>query len=665
MKYLEWNNAIINHFFNTENEEKEVTLYFSEDVIREIGEKNFTLPEDGYVVDFFKALRNGVNGTTNNYIQRILDLESKYSQGCRGVQQIPLNYPPYLSYLLSFLLPFTSGTLPDGFRMTNFHDIVKLYFEERNLTTNYDQQIKFRLNEVDHLWNNIFDWLFESNNISLGYIEKIENPALNRKYVSKFEYHIIFRKEQEDKLSIIFDENNILPNEPIEEFKIKQLLIDNAITLRLTGDTVTKIRNNEYIGEKLVKRAFNYYKNWDGTNRYDYSKTSDSTTIQRGFSRKRIVLCLKFDILTQKIEVQHLRTYSIDGLPEEFTLTDITNKEFKNIEQCLQNPLYSTAITECFQNLNQNVELKDKSNRIKYTWKSKDFYLFKKDAQLNDWVEIPQIEFNANKTLIVAKRKFYDEKLKNWFEAESIPANHKNLYNDNTKNNLLDEWLALTIEQITKYQHPNLAELKTGPESTPKINFNKEFFFDACFYSDVLPDVWVENCEIESGEIVAEYNENTSIPLQKIESTFCFKSEHVQRKDQEFKLRYNNIEYPRFVKIIAFDKRKTNYEIEQTQPKRNLIGNSVKPYENPTNYFQGIEHHFNDETIRKMKPFKPFYKYSKIRMTQFQSIHSAISIKYTKEIFYLTTFQRKVEFRKMNMITLLLTYCEVLKTRKT
>jgi hypothetical protein len=605
MNYLEWNNAIINHFFNPENEEKEVILYFSEEMIKEIGEENFLLPEDGYVEDFFCALRLGIYGTpNNNYIHRINDLENRYSQGCRGVEKIPFNYPPYLTYLLAFMLPFTSGKLQEGFRMTNFHDIVKLYFENKQLTTNYDRQIKFRLNEIDHLWNKIFDWLFENNNFSLGYIEKIEHPVPNRRYVSKFEYHIVFRKEQEDKLSIIFDNNNILPNEPLGESKIKQLLIDNARELHLTSDTVTKIRNNEYLGEKLVKRAYNYYKNWDGTNRYNYLKNFENTTRVRGFSRKRLVICLKFDILSQKIEIKNFRILSPGGLLEEFTLTDNENNEYKGIEQSLQNPLYSTPITKCFQNFDHNIELKDNSNRIKYTWKSKEFYLFKKDIQLNDWVEISQIEFNAYKTLIISKKRFYSENLKTWLEAESIPTFHKKLYDDNSKNNLPDEWLALTVEQITKYQHPTLPELKTAPETTPKINFEKEYFFNACFYSDILPNVWVENCEVEREQIIAEYFDNKSIPLQKVDDSnlFRFTNEHLLFKNQDFKLKYSNIEYPRFVKILDFDKKKTNEEIKQIQPKRNLIGNTIKSSENPTNYFQGIEHCFENTKIQRMKP---------------------------------------------------------------
>jgi hypothetical protein len=604
MNYLEWNNAIINHFFNSENEEKEVLLYFSEDVINEIGEKNFPLPEEGYVDDFFRALRLGISGIqNNNYIQRILDLENRYLDKCHEVDNIPFNYPPYLTYLLAFMLPFTSGGILDGLNSNNFHHYAKEYFEKKKLCGDYDNRIKNKLKLIDYLWNKIIYWLFEDNNFSLGIIETIDNPVSTRKYVSKFEYHIIFRKEQEDKLSIIFDNNNILPNEPLDENNIKQLLLDNAKELRFTNDTVTKIINNEYIGEKLVKRAYTYYKNWDGTNKYDYSKNSSNETKQRAYSRKRIVLCLKFDVLTQIIEAKHFRIYSVDGLPEEFHLIDSTNKEYKGIEQSLQNPLYSNPITDCFQNFNHGIELKDNVNKIKCSWKEKAFYVFKKDSQLNDWVEIPRIEFNIGKTLILATKSFYESNLKTWFESDNIPTNYKKLYNNNSKNNLPDDWLALTVEQITKYQHPNINELRTSSEATPKINFDKEFFLDACIYSDILPNVWIENTEIDNDLIITEYNDGLVLSLKKNEdlNIFHFTEEHLNFKNKCFKIKYRDVEYPRYLKIIDFDKKKTNEEIKQIQPKRNLIGNNIKPYENLTNYFQGIEHCFDNNDTKILK----------------------------------------------------------------
>ncbi|HHX70184.1 MAG TPA: hypothetical protein GX708_19300 [Gallicola sp.] len=607
MNYLEWNNAVINHFFNSENDEKEVILYFSEDIIKEIGENNFSLPENGYVEDFFRAIRSGVVGIRNDdYIQRMLELDAKYRQGCRAIERIPFNYPPYLTYLLTFLLPFTSGNLLEGFSRSNFHDIAKSYFETNKLTDDYDRKIKFCLKEIDHLWGDIFKWLFEHKNLSLGYIEKIENPVFNRRYVNKFEYHIIFRKEQEEQLSIIFDENNILPNEPISENKIKELLIVNANKLRLTKDVIKRIKEDEYVGEKLVKRAFNYYINWDGTNRYDYSKrTNDTILLKRGYSRKRLALCLDFNSLSQEIKIKYLRIFSSDGLSEEFSLSDLKEREYSGIEQSLKNPLYSTPVENCFNSLEEDIQLEDSVNRIKYNWKVKDFYLFKRDSQLKDWIEIPQIEYNIGKTLILVKRAFYYTYLSEWFEKD-IPTNYKKIYTENYKTKLPDGWIAITVDQITKYQHPSLMELKIRTGQVPKINFNKEFFYNSCIYTDFLPNVWIENVEIESEELIAEYEDGSKLPLKfdTVSKKFFFKDSHLQKKGFYFKLKYGEIEYPRFIKIVEFENKKSNEEIESIQPKRNLIGNIARPNEDVANFFKGIEHDFDSDLVREIKPLQ-------------------------------------------------------------
>ena len=101
MTYLEWNNAIIKHFFNPENELKEVMLYFNEAIIDEIGINNFEKPEEGYVEDFYKALRAGVIGSPNeNYIGRMLSLEERYRKGVQRIDGIEFEYPPNLSYLI-------------------------------------------------------------------------------------------------------------------------------------------------------------------------------------------------------------------------------------------------------------------------------------------------------------------------------------------------------------------------------------------------------------------------------------------------------------------------------------------------------------------------------------------------------------------------------------
>ncbi|MBK9415438.1 MAG: hypothetical protein IPN61_18805 [Bacteroidetes bacterium] len=599
MTYLEWNNAIIKHFFNPEKEEKEVMLYFSETIIDEIGNNNFAKPDEGYIENFYKALRLGVPGIDNeNYIDRILALEKKYRDGCKGIADVVFEYPPYFSYILAFILPFTSGAANEDFNMNNFHDYVKEFFEEKQLTKNYVGHIKNRLIDIDGLWKKINDWLMDEKNFSFGILEEIIPPQ-QRKFVGKFEYHILFRKEQEERLSMVFDENDILPGGAISENEVRRILINNYQRLKLSINTKNRINDPEdYIGRKILKRVLSFYKNWNGI--------IHTVEGQRGYSRNRLVLCLDFNLLNQRINLKYFRIFSINGIPENLRLEKRDGVFLEDkIHQI--NSFYSNPILNCFVDLNTNIQLVDNSARIKYNWKDKKFYIFKKISDF-DWVEIPKVDYNAGKTVIICKNIFYENELKYWFENIS---GSKRLFNNNALTNLPNDWLALTVESITDYPHLTIQELIPDPELKPKINFDKSFYIDGKLFKDKLPIVWLENTETID-KVIAKYEDGSEIPLNQLTkddegisslvNQFTFSDEHIisGNLNQQFKLVCNNISTHRFLQITDFKKR-NNTEIENLLPKRDVIGQLTLADEN---YFKGIEHFFTQNKIAETIPFQ-------------------------------------------------------------
>ncbi len=599
MNYLQWNIAITNHFFNQENEENEVTLYFSERIILEIGAANFEEPEDGYLDDFFTAMRLGVNGINNNdYIQRILDLEERFLTGTIAIAGVPFRYPPYFTYLLAFILPFTSGEVNVSFSMSNFHGVAKKYFEEKQLTKNYDKYILLNLRRIDFLWNKLNNWLIEELNFGLGYLEEL-NPPGNRAYVRKFEYHILFRKEQEERLAKVFEQNQILPDDIISEEQIKKLLIHNSTFLRISDRTKDKINKSDYIGDKIIKRAHRFYQKWTGA--------SHIVDGERGFSRKKLILCIDFNTLSQRITPKYFRAFTKDALPENCIVNKPNGEIIENFTQEVE--LYSNPISDCFIDFNTNVELKDESNRIKYNWKVKNFYLFKKVSHF-DWVEIPKVEFNAGKSLIVCKKEFYERELNNWFNE--IPGSKK-LLDKNERTLLSNEWLALWIDEITKFPHPEVLELKIQQEDKPRINFNKELFFGGLFFKDKLPNVWIENAENKK-PVIAVYENEEIILNQKFETELdengkvigypvnlhFFTDKHLVKLNLPFKLKSGDIETQRFLTITDF-KKVENENIDAILPKRNSIGQITN---SDFNYSKGIEHFFTSEKINSIKIYQ-------------------------------------------------------------
>jgi hypothetical protein len=589
MNYLEWNNAIISHFFDPINEEKEVMLYFSENIIIEIGESKFEKPDRGYLQDFYEALKLGVSGIPNyNYIERILRLEQRYIDGVRAIDAVTIEYPPYFTYLLAFILPFTSGHVSQEFNMNNFHDYVQVFFEEKELCKNYDKVVKNNLFEIDRLWGKINDWLIDENNFSLGYLEEV-NPPVQRKYVGKFEYHILFRKEQEERLSNVFDENNILPGGVISEAEIRILLANNYQQLKLSEATRSRIRDiHDYVGNIIVRRARAFYKSWNGI--------THTVEGQRGYSRNRLALCLDFNSITRKINFKYFRIFSKEVIPENLKFQN--HDEITILNEFHQvNSFYSNPLINCFTNVSTACQLVDFAARSKYTWKAKDFYLFKKISNF-DWVEIPKVEYNVGKTLVVSKDQFFQENLKKWFEDIS---GSKVLYN-NSETQLENGWIAFTIDAISNHPHTTIEELIIDLNESPKIVFDKSFYIDGKLFKDKLPIVWLENTE-KADDIIAKYEDGSEVRLNhhttqyegvtSFVNKFSFTNDHVNkiRLNQKFKLVCDDISTHRFLVITDF-KKIENGTIENLLLKRDEIGQMTDAEEN---YFRGLEFFFKKE----------------------------------------------------------------------
>ena len=613
MKYLEWNNAIINHYFNAENEEKEVILYFSERIIEEIGINNFEEPEDCYINDFYKALRIGVPGISSDYIQRILELENKYENSTKAIEGIPLNYPPYFTYFIAFILPFTSGEPIESFNTNNFYGYVNSFFKEKGLVLDEYNFGSSKFREIDNFWGKINNWLIEQSHFQLGYLEEIQ-PSPTRKYVGKFAYHILFRKEQEEKLSTIFDKEVLLPNESLSEKEIQQLLIKYSGELKISEATKQQIKKEDYFGELIIKRALKYYNNWDGTN-YDNSAS-------KGYSRAHLAMCLTFNRITKKIGLTHYRIYSNKGIPENSVLKYNEEKitDIKLVSEKYSNPIHIDI------NIEKKVELIDEANQVKYTFKPRDFYIFKNSPEFKEWIQIPRVEFNVGKTIIITKRSFFNEKLKQWFEK--IDNENKKLLENKEKSGLPDNWLAFTVNTITSHSHPEIIDLSPKKEDKPKINFDRSFYENGNFFVNKLPLIWVENLDTDEN-ICAVFEDETIIPLSRKyedQPLFTFTNAHLERKNEKFKLVCDDIESPRFYQVVDFEK-KSNDEIEILLPKRSSTGKIIDDARGE-NYLKGVEPFLDNANVSQYRIYQNLLDKQIVFISGIQANNFTSKIKY-------------------------------------
>jgi|ERR1035437_1370427 hypothetical protein len=577
MNYLEWNNAIISYYFNIDNSEKEVVLYFSEVVIYEIGSNNFPNPKDGYIEDFYNALRNGIRAIDNtNYIDRILELNNLHLNHRESLEGIPIKFPSYLTYMLSLTLPFTSGKKAGDFRLNNFHDIAKEFFREKQLCFEYDRIVKHDLTRIDFLWQEISNYLINVQNFGFGFIENIE-PPVNYKFVGKYLHHVLFRREQEEKLTKVFDKENILPGDNLDRIKIKNLLINNKLFLNLKQTTVKAIsEENSFVGKKIIDRVLIFYKNWDGT---EYSDLNNFES--RGFSRNRLVLCLDFNKLKLEIKYKYLRIVSLKEYPDEIELTYNDKKLPENIYQVYKE--YSSPIKDVFIDLNTDIELKSNALRWKFNWNKDKFYLFKKEQiRFNEWVQIFKVQPNQGPVILICRKDYYSTiNQNNWLTQFGTRCK---VFINNKVSNLDSDWILISFDNILEFPHPSILELKLEENEKKEIVFNTAFYYNGCFYKDRLPEITISNRLIPE-PLFAKYKDGSIIEFENVDNKYVFLDTHKIKIGLEFKLESGGIESKLFYKIIGFEAVNTN-NIEILLPRRDSVGQITNE---EANFCKGLE----------------------------------------------------------------------------
>jgi hypothetical protein len=148
MRYDDWNLALGQHFFNEEMPGREVLLYANEKLIRAIG------GSDDALSGFIQVLKEGPPGATRR------GLCQKALQVYRDWRTRSLEYPPYIGYLILFVL--AGGTEDDFASHAYYPRIHRLLGEEPDLgmLPSFDQMIE--------LWSDLEKWSREDKHEELG-----------------------------------------------------------------------------------------------------------------------------------------------------------------------------------------------------------------------------------------------------------------------------------------------------------------------------------------------------------------------------------------------------------------------------------------------------------------------------------------------------------------
>ena len=107
MNYLEWNNLIGQHFFNTANAGKDVYLYITKNEIIELAGNSLpaTSPEEIWS-DFIKAIKKGIPGSAQlSLIDKSIYALKKSQDKVLRIEGTEILRPAYITYLTFFVSP--------------------------------------------------------------------------------------------------------------------------------------------------------------------------------------------------------------------------------------------------------------------------------------------------------------------------------------------------------------------------------------------------------------------------------------------------------------------------------------------------------------------------------------------------------------------------------
>ncbi|QIY83004.1 hypothetical protein HER18_05355 [Chryseobacterium sp. NEB161] len=123
MKYLQWNNVISAYFFNSTNLGKDIYLYLTRKDIINIARQYFNEEtEDEIWADFITSIKRGIPGSNGNIIAKAKYAHSKNNLVGRNksdgtpatIEDIPVLYPPFISYLVFLVLPLIENFNSDN-----------------------------------------------------------------------------------------------------------------------------------------------------------------------------------------------------------------------------------------------------------------------------------------------------------------------------------------------------------------------------------------------------------------------------------------------------------------------------------------------------------------------------------------------------------------------
>ncbi|WP_432671112.1 hypothetical protein [Flavobacterium sp. SM2513] len=420
--YKKWNQLLVEFFFNSKNEGKEVPCFFVyEELFDEISNFQYTLSD--FELSIEKELRSKL--FSNKFNEFYESSRPQLIEGRNLRKDIP-KYFGLLIYLIFSLGKSQNESLSVSNVYTRINNIGKNRFKNKwsEINTAFARDI------LELVWYDLQDWSTNYKAKKLGYFSIQDPKSKQRKYVSRIERHGIFNSGHFRQLFDVLIEIGIAPKENISAEKWLEIFIGNKKRIGNAENIIEYLKEDSGLKDTILKFINDYYQN----NFNDSIISSHSGTIRK--PSIPLLFCLKeLPLWDNKVVTE-----------------DIYFRAFSNeLEEDIIKYQGADLIVEH--------EYKEYSKKIEFDWIPKgDYSIIKGDDQRYSIKGI-------------FKWLIYNRDLEEWVEA-LVPTNALNflLIVDKEKLNLIKETI---ITEVELYETPYLDYKLVKFENLQEAQFNK------------------------------------------------------------------------------------------------------------------------------------------------------------------------------------------------
>lgn len=496
MNYKDWNDAIARFFFNENKSEKEVFLFITKNDISKIG-KSVGLSGNSSDIfeNYLQAIRNDLEKAPRlPIINRPLHFYQQWNINYNKEKK----YPPYIGYLVLFILPLSSSS-EANYNSNNYYGRLNDFLKKYRLIA--DKEIGTTdFKNIDELWKEIEEWSILVMNSEIGYFEL--HPFTHKKWihVGKPLSQAIFPVSAINRLHDLYDFLGLVPNGILKEDKIREIIKKHGVKkLNLDKKTIDLIlKSDNEIGLSIIRLIQRNYERWEGKIEEEYFDQ-----YKKAYIISELRLCFEIDEMNEKIN-HYYRLYSTNEFPENLNLERKYPVRYKAKN-------WSDIICLPFS---ENLELIDKHNNWKARTHNKAirFFINGKRDHLSGWVEVPNYTPDIKNIAIVKNN------LKEEFEVWRS-AFDQNDFREIKFDNPFSGYSIYEFEN-SKSKHPEFDEILYS-------NRNEVEFIEGLklkpntYFAETLPYVQLSKDFKAECNLISE-NDNL-IKLEKVEDTPYYK----------------------------------------------------------------------------------------------------------------------------------------------